>query len=429
MDGSPAYTLQDRLHEGQHAIIFRGVLTDVGTPVVIKLLKADYPSPRALAQLRREYETLRAIDLPGVIKVHALVDHGNGLALIMEDSGGVPLSDVIAGNALPLRQALEIALSAARTLAELHQRSIVHKDIKPHNILLGRSDGRHGGPWDQVKLIDFGIAMHLAHELARPTGPDSLEGTLLYMSPEQSGRVNRVVDPRTDLYSLGVTLYEMLTGGPPFAAGDALELVHSHIARVPVPPRTRAPELPQVVSDIVVRLLAKAPEDRYQHALGLAADLETCLDRLGDDGFVAPFELATRDLPEVLRIPQKLYGREREVTALLAAYTRIRTGRPELILVAGGAGVGKSALVFEIHKAIARGGGRFAAGKFDLLQRSSPFAALSRAFGELLRLVLAGSAGALDELRTRVRAALGTNAQLIVDIIPELALILGKHLS
>ena len=427
MDGSPLYSLQDKLHEGQHALIFRGVLTDSGTPVVVKLLKGDYPSPRSLAQLRREYETLRDIDLPGVVKAHALTSHGNSLALIMEDSGGVPLSDVIRGEPLTLRQSLEIALSAARTLAELHQRSIVHKDIKPHNILLGRSDGRDSGPWDQVKLIDFGIAMRLAHELARPSDPDSLEGTLIYMSPEQSGRVNRVVDPRTDLYSLGVTLYEMLTGSPPFTSRDAMELVHSHIARVPAPPRTRVPELPQVVSDIVVRLLAKAPEDRYQHALGLAADLAECLARLGDDGDIAAFELATHDQSEVLRVSQKLYGRELEVAALLAAYTRASGGRPELVLVAGGAGVGKSALVFEIHKTIAREGGRFTAGKFDLLQRNTPFGALSRAFGELLRHVLAGSAAALGEFRARVRAALGANAQLIVDIVPELALILGPQ--
>ena len=420
MDGSPRYTLQEQLHDGPHAVIHRGVLVADGAPVVVKLLKGDYPSPRALAQLRREYETLRAIDLPGVIKAHALEPHGNGLALIMADTGGVPLSAVLRGRPLPLRLALEIALSVARTLAELHQRSIVHKDIKPHNILLGPGAG-------EVKLIDFGIAMRLHHEHARPASPDAIEGTLMYMSPEQSGRVNRVVDPRTDLYSLGVTLYELLTGSLPFTASDPLELIHSHIARAPAPPRTRAPEVPQVVSDIVLRLLAKAPEDRYQHALGLAADLATCLDRLDAAGDVAPFALATRDLPDTLRLPQKLYGREPELAALMAAYARIQRGRPELVLITGNAGVGKSALVLEVHKAIARGGGRLVAGKFDLLQRSTPYGALSRALGELVRQVLGGSPTALADWRTRVRAALGANARLLVDIVPELALIVGPQ--
>ena len=419
MDG-PRFTLQHKLHEGQHALIFRGVRTQDHTPVVVKLLKGDYPSPRALAQLRREFETLRELDLPGVIKAYSLEVHGDGLALVMEDAGGVPLSDVIRDRPLPLRQSLEIALSAARTLGELHQRSLVHKDIKPHNILLDPVTGA-------VKLIDFGIAMRLTHELARPHGPDALEGTLLYMSPEQSGRMNRVVDPRTDLYSLGVTLYELLTGTLPFAASDAMELIHSHIARTPAPPRTRAPWVPQVVSDIVLRLLAKAPEDRYQHALGLAADLATCLATLDDHGDVAAFELARHDLPETLRVPQKLYGRDADVAALMAATSRIRTGRPELVLITGPAGVGKSALVLEIHKAIARGGGRLAAGKFDLLQRSTPFGALARAFGELVLQVLSGSPAALADWRTRLRHALGANAPVIVDIVPELALILGPQ--
>jgi predicted ATPase/signal transduction histidine kinase/tRNA A-37 threonylcarbamoyl transferase component Bud32 len=419
MDPSPRYSLRQKIHEGQHSIIFRAINETDRTPVVIKILKGEYPSPRALAHLRREYQILRELDLPGVIRVYGLESYGNGLALVMEDAGGVPLSELLQGQPLDLRRALALSLTLARTLEELHLRSIVHKDIKPHNILVD--------PSGAAKLIDFGIAMRLVQETPRAASPDTLEGTLTYMSPEQSGRMNRAVDRRTDLYSLGVTMYEMLVGALPFTTTDAIELVHSHIARTPVPPRERDPRVPAPVSDIVMKLLAKAPEDRYQHARALAADLAQCLARLDAGEALGPFELGRHDRPDALRSPQKLYGREREVAALMDAFTRASEGRPELLLVAGGAGVGKSALVHEVHQGIARGGGRFIAGKFDLLQRGVPFSALSRAFGELVRQLLGEPPGALSEWRARLAEALGVNGQLMADLIPELELVIGRQ--
>ncbi|MCY1058969.1 ATP-binding sensor histidine kinase [Nannocystis sp. SCPEA4] len=420
MDASPRFSLKQRLHEGQNSIIFRGVREDEQTPVVIKVLKGEYPSPRALRQLRREFVTLRELDVPGVVRVYSLENYGNGLALVMEDDGGVPLSDVIRGEALQLHRALELGVALADTLARLHERAIIHKDIKPHNILVNSSTG-------SVKLIDFGIATTLAHEAPQVSSPEALEGTLMYMSPEQSGRVNRVVDQRTDLYSLGVTLYEMLTGSVPFTANDAMELVHSHIARTPVPPWVRTPTIPRVVSDIVMKLLAKGPEDRYQHAHGLSADLARCLAELDETGDVAAFELGQHDRADVLRIPQKLYGREADIRALTEAFARVQDGRAELLLVAGGAGVGKSMLAHEVHRVIARSGGRFVTGKFDLVQRNVPFSALASALSELIRQLLTESSRTLAEWRTRIQLAVGQSGQLVVDLVPELERVIGRQ--
>jgi predicted ATPase/signal transduction histidine kinase/tRNA A-37 threonylcarbamoyl transferase component Bud32 len=417
---APRFSIKQRLYEGQNSIIFRGVLADGQTRVVIKVLKGEYPSPRALRQLRREYATLRELDIPGVIRVFSLESYGNGLALVMEDDGGVPLSEIIRGEALQPRRALELAIALSDTLARLHERGIIHKDIKPHNILVNSATGA-------VKLIDFGIATNLAHAAAPVASPEAIEGTLMYMSPEQSGRVNRVVDQRSDLYSLGVTLYEMLTGSVPFTAQDAMELVHSHIARTPVPPWVRTPTVPRVLSDIVMKLLAKGPEDRYQHAHGLSADLARCLAELDADGSVRPFELGLRDRADVLRIPQKLYGREAEVRALTEAYARVQDGRPELLLVSGGAGVGKSMLAQEAHKLIARSGGRVVSGKFDLVQREVPFSALASALTDLVRQMLTESSRTLAEWQARIALALGGCGQLVVDLVPELSRVIGPQ--
>lgn len=420
MDGSPRYLLKSKLHEGHNSVIFRGARADDDLPVVIKVLKEQYPDPRSVAQLRREYATLRELDLGGVVKVYALETYGNGLALVMEDSGGVPLSEVIHGEPLPLRRALVLAHALARTLAQLHERSIVHKDIKPHNILVNPAD-------DAVKLIDFGIAMKLVRDAPRAASPEVLEGTLLYMSPEQSGRMNRAVDQRTDLYSLGVTIYEMLVGGVPFVSTDAMELVHSHIARTPTAPRQRLASIPQVVSDIVMRLLAKGPEDRYQHAHGLAADLARCLAEYDATGDVAPFELGARDVSDALRLSQGLYGRDDEVRVLHDALARVRSAKPELLLVTGGPGVGKTTLVHEMHRAVARGGGRFVSGSFDLQQRGAPFGAVAGAFADLVRQLLAESPAALAEWRGKLQAALGGQAAVLVDLVPGIERIVGPQ--
>ena len=415
------YTLLSEIHGGPDAIIHEGRRRSDGAPVAVKVLRSPSPTPREIAKLKHEYAILKDLDLPGIVKVYGLVRRERGgLALVLERLPGQVLADVLADGPLAPATALDIAASLADALAAVHARQIVHKDVKPANIFVDPETRA-------VKLIDFGISTRLAQETQRAQSPDSLEGTLAYISPEQTGRMNRVIDHRTDLYSLGATLYEMLTGAVPFRSADPMELVHSHIARAPVAPHKLVPALPEVVSQIVLKLLAKAAEDRYQSASGLKADLDVCRAELLATGTVAPFELATRDVVSELRVPQTLYGREAELGALMQAWEQASRGAASLVLVAGAAGVGKSALVSEIHKAIARRHGYFITGKFDQLGRSVPFASIAEALRELVRQLLTEPAQELAAWRARLTDALGANGQLLIDRIPELEIILGPQ--
>jgi predicted ATPase/tRNA A-37 threonylcarbamoyl transferase component Bud32 len=414
------HTLTEKIRESSSTIIYRGHRSTDGRPVMVKVLRSEYPSAREIAMLEHEYRIVAGIDLPGVVQVLSLERLANGSAIVMEDFGGETLDALIAARQLDLPTTLRIAISIAKTLEALHQRHILHKDIKPQNVVCNLAA-------DQIKLIDFSIATYLPQETPRLVRPDALEGTLAYMSPEQTGRMNRDVDHRTDLYALGVTLYEMLTGVLPFQSKDAVELVHSHIARDPLPPSQRSPLVPQVLSDIVMKLLAKAAEDRYQRAGGLAADLEVCVERWDAHGSIAPFPLGQRDISDVLQLPRRLYGREPQVSALIRSFERAAEGRPSLFLVAGSAGVGKSSLVHEIHRAIARRGGDFIAGKFDQLHQSAPFAAFTQAFRELSHQLLTEPPAALAAWKAKLLAALGKNGRVMTDLIPELSLVLGPQ--
>ncbi|WP_437940098.1 AAA family ATPase [Sorangium sp. So ce341] len=414
------YTLTEKVHDGLIAAIYRGYRNTDGLRIGVKLLKSEYPGAREIARLRHEFSLVKELALDGVVAALGLERHGHSVALVMEDFGGRSLSELIQERRLTLDAALQVASSVAHTLDAVHRRRVFHKDIKPQNILVDMAAGA-------VKLIDFGIAARLSQETPKLLSPGALEGTLAYMSPEQTGRMNRVVDHRSDLYSLGVTLYEMLTGVLPFRAADPVEIVHSHIARIPPSPRELSPDVPEVVSDIVMRLLAKAAEDRYQSARGLAVDLDECRRRLDATGSIARFPLGRHDFAEDLLMPQKLYGRDEEIAALVAAWERVSRGGAELLLVSGRSGVGKSALVHEIHKAIARGQGRFIAGKFDQLSRSSPYSAIAGAFRELFRGLLTESEEELARWKTKLKAALGSNGQLLTNLIPELGLVLGPQ--
>jgi hypothetical protein len=339
------------------------------------------------------------------------------------ERGGEPLDHVIEaarGQSLDLTRFLEIAIGLAAALGQVHRHGLVHRDIKPANALVD-ADGR---AW----LIGFGIASRIPRERLAPAPAEAIAGTLAYMSPEQTGRMNRSVDARSDLYSLGVTLYEMLTGALPFAAADPLEWVHCHIARQPAPPTERAAAVPAPLSAIVMRLLAKNAEERYQTAAGLEADLRRCLTAWQAQGRIDPFPLGADDLSDRLLIPEKLYGRERDVAALLAAFDRVAAGGAvELVLVSGYSGVGKSSVVNELHKALVPPRGLFAAGKFDQYQRDVPYATLAQAFQTLVRQILAKSEAELQDWRTALSEALDANGRLITDLIPELELVIGPQ--
>ncbi|WP_437301039.1 AAA family ATPase [Sorangium sp. So ce426] len=400
--------------------VFEGTWGDERKPAVFKVLKSEFPSARELAALRHEYNVLCALDVDGVVKAYGLEKHRNGLALVLERPSRTTLHDILRAGRLELKAALTIARSAARVLDEFHRRKVIHKDIKPHNLLVDPDTL-------EVHFVGFGIATLLPQETQQAMSPEALEGTLAYMSPEQTGRMNRVIDRRTDLYSFGVTLYQMLTGVVPFTGSDPLDLIHGHIARTPVPPPERVPGVPDAVSRIVMKLLEKNAEDRYQSAFGLFADLDACLRQLSTSGAVAPFALGLRDIPDTLRIPQKLYGRAEEERALLAAFERAAGGEGELLLVSGYSGMGKSALVNEMHRAIAQRGGYFTAGKFEQLNRGAPYASLARAFRELLRHILTERPELLARWSAALGRAVGSAGQLLVDLIPELEWIIGQQ--
>jgi serine/threonine protein kinase len=309
------YTLKSRIRATVRASLFRGYRDADQLPVVVKVLRAEHPSAEELARLRHQHAVLRSLDSPHVARALGLEKYGHGLALVMEDAGERSLETLIQSSEWDLEKSLQIAVALAEVVASIHQQHIVHKDIKPHHFCLSAADHR------TVKLIDFGIATRLSQELGTASPLNQLEGTLAYIAPEQTGRMNRIIDRRSDLYSLGVTLYQLFARRLPFEATDLLELVHSHIAKVPPAPRDVKPEIPAVVSDIILKLLAKAAEDRYQSASGLQHDLQRCLVQLKTTGRIEPFPLARADESGELSIPQKLYGREGELGELHAAFS------------------------------------------------------------------------------------------------------------
>ncbi|MBV8486903.1 MAG: AAA family ATPase, partial [Planctomycetaceae bacterium] len=339
---------------------------------------------------------------------------------MLDDPGGEPLSRLLT-HPLELTQFLRIAIGLAATLGRLHEHGLIHKDIKPANVMVDLTSAK-------VWLTGFGIASDLPRERQPLEPADTIAGTLAYMAPEQTGRMNRSIDSRSDLYSLGVTLYQMLTGMLPFRASDPVEWVHCHIARRPTPPTERRKEVPEALSAIVLKLLAKTAEERYQTAAGLEADLRRCSTDWESLGRINPFPPGTHDASDRLLIPEKLYGRDRQSKVLLDAFDRVVAhGTPVLVLVSGYAGVGKSALVDELHKAIVLPRGIFISGKFDQYKRDIPYATLAQAFQVLVRQILSENEAEVEHWRDAIRNAVSLNGQLVVNLIPELELIIGKQ--
>ena len=423
------YHINEQIYAGTRTLVYRGFRSENGQQVAIKLLRNDFPRFNELVHFRNQYVIAKNLDIPGSVKAYSLETYQNHYALVMEDFGGISLSSYLTRLAseskeplegLPVSEFLPIAIQIANSLDGLYRHHVIHKDLKPANILINPSS-------KQVKLIDFSIASLLPRETQEIQNPNVLEGTLPYISPEQTGRMNRGIDYRTDFYSLGVTFYELLTGKLPFQTDDPIDLVHCHLAKQPIPASIVNQSVPLVLSEIVTKLMAKNAEGRYQSALGLKYDLETCLFQWQETGTLTNFDLGQRDLCDRFIIPEKLYGRESEVFSLLSAFERVSAGSTEMMLVAGFSGIGKTAVVNEVHKPIVRQRGYFIKGKFDQFGRTQPFSAFVQAFRDLMGQLLSESDAKVEQWKTQILAALGENAQVIVEVIPELERIIGEQ--
>ncbi|BAY99340.1 two-component hybrid sensor and regulator [Tolypothrix tenuis PCC 7101] len=413
------YEISSQLYAGARTNVYRAIRQLDQLAVVIKLLNSEYPSFNELLQFRHQYTISKNLNIAGIIHPLSLETYGNGYILVMADTGEISLREYIKTSNISLAEVLNIAIQLSQILHDLHEHRIIHKDIKPANILINPE-------YQQILVIDFSIASLLPKETQEIKSLNVLEGTLAYISPEQTGRMNRGIDYRSDYYSLGVTLYEMLTGELPFNCDDPMELVHCHLAKIPAALGNRE-EIPQVVADMVMKLLAKNAEDRYQSALGLKHDLELCLAQLQDTGRIKDFEIAQWDVCDRFLIPEKLYGRAGEVSTLLQAFERVAQGTSEIMLVAGFSGIGKTAVVNEVHKPITRQQGYFIKGKFDQFNRNIPLSAFVQALRDLIAQLLSESDAKLVEWRNKILQVVGDNGQVLIEVIPELEQVIGKQ--
>src|SRR5580658_2095012 len=413
--------VRECLRKDEEFILYRAHASAAEPSSVLLLTFASiHPRLESLKKIEHEYSLCHDFDTTWAVRPLAFSEFNGQTALVLEDPGGEFLHRLIQGP-MALKQFLRIAIGLSTALGRLHNRSVIHKDLKPSKVLV---DAATGHAW----LTGFGIATPLPRERQSSGPPEFIAGTLPYMAPEQTGRMNRSIDSRSDLYSLGVTLYEMLTGNLPFLASDPVDWVHRHISRLPIPPAERVPNIPGPVSAIIMKLLAKTAEERYQTAAGLERDLRRCLGEWGAKHHIDEFPLGEQDFPDRLMIPEKLYGREREVDALLAAFDRVVTqGRPELVLVSGYSGVGKSSVVNELHKVLVPPRGLFASGKFDQYKRDIPYATLAQAFEMLVRQILVTSEAEVHQWRDTLEEALGPNGQLIIKLVPEMEFLIGKQ--
>jgi len=413
------YEIDDLIYESASSLVYHGRRCGDAQAVIIKMFRETYPTPERIAWFKREFLVTKGLQLESVARAYSLEQVRDHWSIILEECASQSLDLLeLAGN-LSLVDLLELALGIAEALWQVHRNYIIHKDINPTNIILNTKTR-------ELKLIDFGSSTVLSKEEISFSAPNILEGTLAYISPEQTGRMNRPVDYRTDFYSLGVTLYQLATGRLPFQTEDTMAMIHCHIAREPEPPAEVDIGIPTALSDLILKLMAKKAEDRYQTVYGLKADLERCLAQIREKGSITPFPLGEADISDQLILSDRLYGREDQVEVLLHSFDRVRDGGNEMLLVRGGAGIGKTALVREVYRSITASRGFFVTGKLDQYQRDIPYDSMIQAFGELVEQLLTESTERLADWREQISAALGGVARVLVDIIPELGLILGE---
>ncbi|MBF0101434.1 MAG: serine/threonine-protein kinase PknK, partial [Desulfobacterales bacterium] len=414
------YTITERLYESNRSVVWRGIRDTDRLPIVFKLLRDEYPSPEKIGRFRREFEIVRNLNVNGVIHVYSLDKYGNSLIMLMEDFGGTSLDQIFASKPTEIDEVLELSVQLSGIISKIHQKQIIHKDINPSNVVWNPATGI-------VKLIDFGIATELPYEFQEIVNPKTIEGTLAYISPEQTGRMNCPIDYRSDLYTFGVTLFELLAGHKPFNTSDPLSIIHCHIAQTPPFLTDVNPKIPSILSHIIQKLLSKTPSDRYQSAQILKSDLEHCLNDLKQFGKIKEFNIAQHDISGKFQIPSKLYGRDAEIQMLISTFERVCKGSREVMLITGGPGIGKSFLVNEIHKSILDKQAQFISGKFEQYKRDIPYSSLIQSFGNLINRHLSESEDNLINLKEKILSELSTHAGIITEVIPELERLIGKQ--
>ncbi|MCT7991182.1 AAA family ATPase [Laspinema sp. D6] len=413
------FRIIDQLSKNSRSSVYRTIRSRDNLPAIVKMLHSEGASAADFSRYKQEYEIYR-LNLDGVVQTYGLHKYNQAIALILEDFGGESLKQFTKNRTLTQAEFLNLAIQIAEVLGSIHSANIIHKDINPEHILFNPET-------EEVKLIGFSIATIVSQENSPLKNPKPLEGTLAYMSPEQTGRMNRTLDYRTDFYSLGVTLYELLLNQLPFTSPDPMELVHSHLAKQPIPPHQIDPSIPKVVSNLVMKLLSKTAEDRYQSAWGIQADLVICLMQLEATGEIEDFILGENDICRKFNISPKFYGRQSQIKTLWSAFERTLTSQREVMLVVGESGIGKTSLVQQLEAPIAKRNGYFISGKFDKNEQDIPYMGWIRAFEELVGHLLMEPDDRLNRWQEQLRIALGNNGQVIVDVIPEMGLILGQQ--
>ncbi|HEX5751818.1 MAG TPA: AAA family ATPase [Archangium sp.] len=415
------YTLHEQLHSSQRSTLFRATRLRDQCPVILKLTTSDYLDRRRTLELRREYAIARRVEGDGILRVLGLEEFPDRAALVLEDFGGISLRHLLDERGpLEVSTFLDFAVRISAALGHIHQHGVIHKDIKPHNIIVNPTTG-------ELKITDFSLSVGLSLEAVTPELPTHLTGTLAYMAPEQTGRMNRGVDSRADFYALGATFFELLTDRRLFITHSPLELLHAHVAQVPPSPRELNPEVPERVAAIILKLLSKAPEERYQSTWGLIADLEQCQRQLREGGSPPSSPLGLADQPHQYRPPQGLHGRDADVALLTRMYARAAAGRGQLLLISGPAGIGKSSLVNELYRVTAASRGRVAMGKCDQLLHSEPFDAVQQALQDLVRQTLGAGEAETALMRERLQEVLGANLSALVEAVPDTRALVGEQ--
>ncbi len=419
----PGFIINNKIYESPRSAIFNGInQKEHNLPVVIKFYKSELLTQNEIDKIENEYTLLKNLHIPGIITLYSIENYNNGKVFIFENFGAISLAAYLKKQIPDIKNFLEIALKIIDIIAEIHKSSIIHKNITPYNILINEENM-------EIKLIDFEIACRLKREMRSAMKAEKLEGSLSYISPEQTGRMNRTIDYRTDFYSYGITLYEMITGKLPFESKDALELVHMHIAKLPAEPHKVNSNVPEILSAIIMKLLAKNAEDRYQSENGIKHDLMTCLKMLDSKKPIKFFHLGKMDIAETFYIPEKQYGREQEkkiiMKNLVSAYSS--RSKPKIIFISGIPGIGKSSLINDIHKMLVEKKCYFIQGKYDQFKKSMPFSAIIAAFSDLINQLLAEKENILSKWQEKIRKAIGNGGNALIEVIPQLKMIIGEQ--